>query len=176
MPNETIEPRLDAIQASLRMVQERATTASVEIVSQIPASVPVLNGDERLFRQILLNLLSNAVKFTPAGGKVAVHAEIDENGCFVLTVSDTGIGISADDIPKVFTPFNQVDSSLSRDQGGSGLGLPLVKSLIEMHGGTIELESDLGDGTIATIRFPAERVLDDPAKIMGDGIEASAAE
>ncbi len=146
------------------------------MATRLGGDLPKLSADERTVKQIVLNLLSNAVKFTPAGGKVAVHAEIDENGCFVLTVSDTGIGISADDIPKVFAPFIQVDGSLSRDQGGTGLGLPLVKSLIEMHGGTIELESELGDGTIATIRFPAERVLDDPAKIMGDGIKASAAE
>ena len=119
--------------------------------------------------------MSNAVKFTPAGGKVTLQVEIDEDGCISLIVSDTGIGISADDIPKVFTPFSQVDSSLSREHDGTGLGLPLTNSLVELHGGTIELESELGYGTIVTVRFPAERVLDDPAKTGGNGVKASAA-
>ena len=86
------------------------------------------------------------------------------------------IGIGFDEIPKVFEPFSQVDNYVSREQEGTGLGLPLVKSMIELHGGTIELESELGDGTIVTIRFPAERVLDDPAKTKGDGIKVSAAQ
>jgi signal transduction histidine kinase len=159
-----------------RIVEARAKEAGLTLDTRLSDDLPKLFADERAVKQIVLNLLSNSIKFTPAGGRVAVQAEIDEDGCFVLTVSDTGIGISADDIPTVFTPFSQVDASVSREHDGTGLGLPLVQSLIEMHGGTIELESELGDGTIATIRFPAERVLDDPAKIMGNGIKASAAE
>ena len=158
------------------IIEGRAKEAGLTLATRLSGNLPKLWADGRAVKQIVINLLFNAVKFTPAGGKVSVHAEVDEDGCFVLSVSDTGIGIGADDIPKAFAPFSQVDGSVSREHEGSGLGLPLVKSLIELHGGTIDLESELGDGTIATIRFPADRVLDDPAKTKGDDIQADAAQ
>ncbi len=148
-----------AVQASLRMVRERAKTESVEIVSRISASVPVLNGDERLFRQILLNLLSNSVKFTPEGGKVTVSAWIDDERCLCVGVADTGIGMGEDEIATAFEPFAQLDSSLARKFEGTGLGLPLVKHFIEMHGGAVFVDSTPGVGTNIWVRFPAERLL-----------------
>jgi signal transduction histidine kinase len=117
-----------------------------------------LVADERAVKQILLNLLSNAVKFTPEGGRVAVGAEMRSDGSLAVSVDDTGIGIAPENIPRALAPFSQVDSSLTRRYEGTGLGLPLVKSLIELHGGTLQLESEEGKGTVATIVFPAERV------------------
>lgn len=163
------------VSACRRIIRERAKEAGLTLATRLKGGLPRLWSDKRAVKQIVLNLLSNAVKFTPAGGKVTLQVEIDEDGCFSLIVSDTGIGISADDIPKVFTPFSQVDSSLSREHDGTGLGLPLTNSLVELHGGMIELESELGNGTIVTVRLPAERVLDNPAKTGGNGVKASAA-
>ncbi|MEE9210968.1 MAG: HAMP domain-containing sensor histidine kinase, partial [Kiloniellales bacterium] len=164
-----------AVGACRRIIEGRTKEAGLTLATRLSGNLPKLFADERAVKQIVLNLLSNAIKFTPAGGRVTVHAGVDEDGCFVLSVSDTGIGIGPDDIPKVLTPFSQVDGSATRGQEGSGLGLPLVKSLVESHGGTIELESELGDGTIATVRFPAERVLSGPAETEVDDIKAGAA-
>ncbi|MHA1537353.1 MAG: PAS domain-containing sensor histidine kinase [Alphaproteobacteria bacterium] len=156
-----------AVRACRRIIVGRAKEAGLTLATRLSGELPKLWADERAVKQIVLNLLSNAVKFTPPGGNASLHAEVDEDGCFVLSVSDTGIGIDVDDIPRMFTPFSQVEGSVSRRHEGTGLGLPLVKSLVEMHGGTIKLESELGTGTIATVCFPAERVLDGPAKTKG---------
>ncbi len=152
-----------AVGTCRRIIEGRVKEAGLSLTTRLSGKLPKLWSDERAIKQIILNLLSNAVKFTPAGGKVAVRAKIDEDGCFALSVSDTGIGIDAGDIPKVLTPFSQVDGSLSREHEGAGLGLPLVKSLVEAHGGALELKSGLGRGTTVTITFPAERVLDGDA-------------
>lgn len=148
----------------LRMIRERAEAARVLVSSDVAADMPHLWIDERLIKQVLLNLLSNAVKFTPAGGRITVRAWIDD-GCIALQVSDTGIGMSPDQIPLVLKPFVQVDSSLARRYQGTGLGLPLAKSLTELHGGGLTIESAPGDGTIATVRLPAHRLLPAPASV-----------
>ncbi|MBX3494545.1 MAG: hypothetical protein KF899_16375, partial [Parvibaculum sp.] len=109
-------------------------------------------------RQVLLNLMSNGVKFTPAGGEVRVAASV-EDGALVIRVSDTGIGIAADDIPVALERFGQIDSDLARKYEGTGLGLPLSKCLMEHHGGTLQIESEPGRGTTVSIRFPKERIL-----------------
>jgi signal transduction histidine kinase len=109
-------------------------------------------------RQILINLLSNAVKFTPDGGKVRVSSFLANTG-LVLIVSDTGIGIAAEDIPKVMTSFGQVESKVSRKYEGSGLGLPLAKHLVELHGGTLTLESQVNVGTTVTVILPPDRIV-----------------
>jgi signal transduction histidine kinase len=118
-----------------------------------------LRADQRALRQMLINLLSNAVKFTPPGGRITVKADIDRKGRFVLSVSDTGIGIAKEDQPKVLLPFNQVDSRLSRKYEGTGLGLPLIKRLMELHGGWLRIDSVLGHGTTVSLLFPHERVI-----------------
>ena len=118
-----------------------------------------LRADQRAIRQMLINLLSNAVKFTPPGGRITVKADIDREGRFVLSVSDTGIGIAKKDQPKVLLPFNQVDSRLSRKYEGTGLGLPLIKRLMELHGGWLRIDSVLGSGTTVSLIFPRERVI-----------------
>jgi signal transduction histidine kinase len=111
-----------------------------------------------MLKQVLINLLSNAVKFTPAGGKVTASAAMANNGGFLLSVSDTGIGMRAEDIPVALTPFRQIDNRLARAYEGTGLGLPLVKSLIELHGGTVSIDSTLGAGTTVTVALPPSRV------------------
>jgi len=115
-------------------------------------------ADERRLRQILINLLSNAVKFTPEGGRVRLSTLRVPEG-LAIEVSDTGIGIAAADIPKALTPFGQVDSKISRKHEGTGLGLPLVKHLAELHGGSLSLTSELNVGTIVTVLLPAKRII-----------------
>jgi signal transduction histidine kinase len=116
-------------------------------------------GDDRRIMQIVLNLLSNAIKFTPPNGTVCIHVE-QSSGRLLLKVTDTGIGIAVKDLPKVLERFGQVDSMLSRKHKGTGLGLPLVKELIELHGGSISIESEVGVGTVVTVGFPRERVVE----------------
>ena len=146
------------VATSLQTVREPADAGQVELSTEMAPDLPLLTADERMVKQILLNLLSNAVKFTPEGGRVTVRAGLDGGGAFALTVADTGIGIKGEDSSKVRTPFGQIDSSLGRKHKGTGLGLPLAKELVEMHGGTLEIDSKLGAGTTLTVRFPAERV------------------
>jgi signal transduction histidine kinase len=114
--------------------------------------------DERKLKQILINLLSNAVKFTPEGGRVTLAVRIDEAGGFLAEIADTGIGIAAEDMWKAMAPFRQVDSKISRSYEGTGLGLPLTKALVELHGGTLAIDSAVGKGTTVAVRLPAGRV------------------
>ena len=148
----------DAAESSLRLVRGRADNGGVALVNEVGSDLPHIVADERGVKQVLLNLLSNAVKFTPEGGKVVVAAELRDDGSLAVAVRDSGIGIAPENIPRALAPFSQVDSSLSRRFEGTGLGLPLVKSLIELHGGRLELESTVGKGTVATVVFPASRV------------------
>jgi PAS domain S-box-containing protein len=141
-----------------RMVELQAKELSIDLVMEIPADLPLVFGDEQRIMRIVLNLLSNAIKFTPPNGTVRVQAE-QSTGQLLLKVSDTGIGIAAQDLPKVLERFGQVDSTLSRKHQGTGLGLPLVKELIELHGGSISIESEVGVGTVVIIGFPRERVI-----------------
>ncbi len=149
----------EIISKSVRLMKERAENAGLDITIDIEPDLPLLFADPRLVKQNLINLLSNATKFTPEGGHITVRAMVDDDGAIAIAVSDTGIGIAAEDIDHVLVPFGQVDSSLSRKYEGTGLGLPLVKSFIELHGGTLTIESTIGLGTTVTIRFPAERAV-----------------
>ena len=108
----------------------------------------------------MINLLNNSVKFTDEKGKVTAHASIDEQGDAVISISDNGIGMKADDIDKALSPFGQLDADLDRKESGTGLGLTLVKQLTELHGGMVEIQSQPGEGTTVFIRFPAARVID----------------
>ncbi|MEE8515809.1 MAG: ATP-binding protein, partial [Alphaproteobacteria bacterium] len=149
----------DIINKSVRLIKERAENAGLDITIDIEPGLPLLFADARLIKQNLINLLSNAIKFTPQGGHITVRAVVDDDGAITIGVSDTGIGIAAEDFGHVLAPFGQVDSSLSRKYEGTGLGLPLVKSFIELHGGTLMIDSTIGLGTTVTIRFPAERAV-----------------
>jgi PAS domain S-box-containing protein len=146
------------IESCLRLIAGRATKAGVSVEVELPAPITV-NADQRKLKQILINLLSNAVKFTGDGGRVAIGARLDAEGTFVLSVRDDGIGIKAELLETVLAPFAQADGSLTRSREGTGLGLPLVKALTELHGGTLAIESEDGLGTTVTVRLPAARVL-----------------
>jgi len=149
---ETLHPG-QVIADSLEMMRMQAERAGVGLSADIPDSLPELQADERMLRQMLLNLLSNAVKFTPRGGRAWVSAAIVER-TLKIAVHDTGVGMAAQDIPKALAPFGQVRGVLSREHQGTGLGLPLVKSLAELHGGTLDLDSLPGKGTVVTISLP----------------------
>ncbi len=148
------------VEACRQLMADRAEGAGVELATFAAEDPPALWGDERLVKQMLLNLMSNAVKFTPEGGRITVAVTPLDDGRLALSVEDTGIGIAPEDLDKVMSEFGQVDSAFARDHDGTGLGLPLVKAMIELHGGTFEFESAPGVGTTATLIFPAERLLD----------------
>jgi two-component system cell cycle sensor histidine kinase PleC len=109
--------------------------------------------------QIVLNLVTNAIKFSADGGSIAIACRADPREGLSITVTDTGIGIAGDDLGRVLEAFEQADSSLSRKQQGTGLGLPLVRAMMELHGGRFELSSTLGAGTEAKIVFPRDRLV-----------------
>jgi two-component system cell cycle sensor histidine kinase PleC len=148
-----------AIQFVTRLVDERAAAAELDLSVQVPPDLPILLGDQRLIRQMLLNLVSNAIKFTLPGGKIVIAATRRSDGGLDLAVADTGIGIAQDHIDLVVQPFRQVSGNLNRQHSGSGLGLSLVKAFSELHGGDLRIESEPGRGTIVTVRFPAQRSL-----------------
>ncbi len=147
-----------AIDASLRFVKERASKAGIALNTEVDADLPALRADKRMVKQMLINLLTNAAKFTPNRGVVTVLATLDRLGALRLSVRDTGVGIATEDIPKVLENFGQADNSRAGVSEGTGLGLPLIKSMIEMHGGTLEIESEIDAGTTATICFPSDRL------------------
>ncbi len=141
-----------------RLIRERADDKGLAVHFKMSKELPSIVADERKLKQVLINILSNAVKFTPSGGMVVFMAGVEPNGGFAIKVSDTGIGMAAQEIPKALSPFMQVQSDLSRAFEGTGLGLPLSKALVELHGGTLSIDSDPGDGTTVTIRLPLTRV------------------
>ena len=144
-----------ACQASLRMVKQMAQKKRVQVSSDLDSRVKIIEADARRLKQILVNLLNNAVKFTPEGGEIGLDMVGDEEQETVhFTVWDTGIGISAENMERLFQPFVQLDSSLSRQHPGTGLGLALVRRLTELHGGGISLRSQLGAGSRFTVSLP----------------------
>jgi two-component system, cell cycle sensor histidine kinase PleC len=114
-------------------------------------------ADQRAMRQCLLNLISNAVKFSNEGGRVVVEAALDADGAVVLSVADDGIGMSPADLERALQPFGQAQAATTRAYGGTGLGLPITKGLVEAHGGTLEVTTSPGRGTRIRIILPAER-------------------
>jgi signal transduction histidine kinase len=141
------------------LVLPEATVARVQITIATSSDMPVLRGDESKIRQMLTNLLANAVKFTPGQGRVTIGATVDPGGTMTFAVTDTGIGIAAENFEKAMAPFGQVDSGLDRKYEGAGLGLPLARTFAEMHGASLHLASAVGEGTTVSVRFPGERVL-----------------
>ncbi|MGH7123129.1 MAG: MHYT domain-containing protein, partial [Stellaceae bacterium] len=146
----------EIVRESVKMLATQAAEAKVRVDEALDTDLPELTADPRRVLQIVLNLLANAVKFTPPEGKVRVSTFRTDSG-IALEVSDTGIGIAPTDIPKALERFGQVDNRLARKYDGTGLGLPLSKRLVELHGGTLELESEIGFGTTVTVTFPAGR-------------------
>ena len=153
----------DVVRSAVRLVRERAEAAQVALATALPPALPPIWAERRALMQVLLNLLSNAIKFTPGGGSVTVGARLELDRAFVIWVADTGIGISATDIERALMPFGQVGNPLTRDQQGTGLGLPLSRALVELHGGELRLESQPGAGTTVSVVLPWTRLMGDVA-------------
>jgi signal transduction histidine kinase len=160
---ELSEQMVDAavvIDGVCRLMRPKIDGAGLHVTTDFAVNLSLLFCDRLKLKQVLLNLLSNAVKFTRPGGRITVSAAADTERGFAITIRDTGIGISKEDIARVLQPFEQVESSLSRSHNGTGLGLPLTAAMMALHGGAIEIASDIGAGTSVTIRFPPERLVD----------------
>ncbi len=142
------------VRATLRTLAPRAREGAVTLAEDMPGNLPPVNGDERALRQVLLNLVTNAVKFTLPGGTVRVGAHRIRGGYVTLEVVDTGIGIPEDRIDAVLRPFEQIDNGLQRRYEGTGLGLPLARSLVELHGGVLRIASRAGAGTTVSVDLP----------------------
>jgi len=147
----------EVVFAVCNIIKGKADEKNLHIAPRLPGIMPRLYADKRALKQMMLNLLSNAVKFTPKDGDVAISAKVEQDGGVAIVVSDSGIGVAEGDMQKVMAPFGQVDSALAREHDGTGLGVPLVKAMIELHGGTLTFDSTPGVGSVVTLRFPPER-------------------
>ncbi|MDA1099781.1 MAG: ATP-binding protein [Proteobacteria bacterium] len=162
-----LEPTFSEIDMSaiaetcISFTSERARKGHVILEANVRDGLPKMIADDRMMKQIILNLLSNAIKFTPQDGKVELFIDIDAQRRCVVKVRDNGIGIDPAKLSIVMRPFGQIDAELNRKYEGTGLGLPLVNSMVGMHGGTLEIDTALGQGTTVTITLPAERVVED---------------
>ncbi len=150
------------IESSRNLFGARFQLANLAFSVDLPKPPPILLVDAGKLKQCLSNLLSNALKFTGAGGAVGITARFESNGALEIAVSDTGIGIAPPDIPKVLSPFGQVESAFHRSHTGTGLGLTITKALIEQHGGTLKIDSKPGVGTTVTLILPKNRIVDQP--------------
>ena len=150
---------LEIVEETARLLRTRAESAGLAMTIEVPEDLPEVEADFRALKQILLNLLSNAVKFTPRGGKVRLFARSEgAGGRIVVGITDTGIGIAEADMERLARPFEQIESQHSKTQQGTGLGLALTKSLVELHGGTLAIDSKAGAGT--TVSFTLSAVAD----------------
>jgi signal transduction histidine kinase len=154
----------DIVDSSIRIIKPRAEKGQVTLTSSITVDSPTVYVDERRLKQVLLNLLSNGVKFTAKQGEVHVTSQLHEDGTLSITVADTGIGMDEDEIVMAMSTFGQVDSGLNRKNEGTGLGLPLTAGLMKMHGGTLKVHSQKGQGTQVIVTLPSGRVNKDHFK------------
>ncbi len=146
-----------AAEAAHRLVEVRAEDAHILLRKKLAPSLPPLHGDGRMVKQMTLNLLSNAIKFTPPRGTVTLSAGRGDDGALFVAVADTGPGIAAKDIPRILEAYGRTASAERGATEGTGLGLTLVKAMIELHGGALEIESTPGRGSTFTLRFPPAR-------------------
>ena len=159
-------------QSSLAFIKQPALKKGLRLTVTLPPNVPEITLDERRIRQVLINLLNNAVKFTPAGGRITLDVSLlpppqihPETPYLRLAVTDTGIGIPTAVQPRLFQPFVQVDSALNRQYQGTGLGLALVKRIVDLHGGQVSLTSEVGVGSCFTIDLPCGAVITSPSAL-----------
>ena len=151
------------VDACLDLLETQAREGGVGLSVALDPEALLIRADERRLRQVLINLLSNAVKFTAEGGIVRVTSA-RRGGGLAISVCDTGSGIASEDIPKVLAPFGQVESKIRRKQEGTGLGLPLARQLVELHGGNLTIESKINVGTTVTILLPRSRMIAPPPR------------
>lgn len=143
--------------AALRLVEGRAKDLGVDLVLDTTPRLPLLFADRRAVQQIMINLLTNAVKFTPRGGRVTLRLALGADNQLSVAVADTGVGIAAENVPRVLEPFTQIESPLSKTHQGTGLGLPIVNALTVLHGGKLSIDSEIGRGSTFTVAFPSDR-------------------
>jgi len=146
------------VDEAVRLVAATAHQSGLVIEATLEESLPLLSADRRAVKQVLLNVLSNAVKFTPSGGRIRLEARLIPDG-LCISISDTGIGISAADLARLGRPFEQAQGSAGGTKRGAGLGLALSRTFMELHGGVLQIESQLGRGTTVRLRFPPARVV-----------------
>jgi two-component system cell cycle sensor histidine kinase PleC len=167
------EMRLDATVAECaHLIDRRAQQKSLAMLLMIEPSMPMIKADERAVRQIALNLLSNAIKFTPEGGEVVIRTGVTEDGRPYLQVNDTGPGIPAYEIPIIMENFGRGSLAVKLAEQGTGLGLPIVRGLVAMHGGEFKIESREDEGTSVTVTFPQERVCGMPLTALAAYMQA----
>jgi signal transduction histidine kinase len=167
--NDTWVALAEVLDESAAMFRENCASKGLTLGLDLPAGEVTILADERALRQILINLLSNAVRHTPGGGEVVLGAQPADDGGLDIFVADSGVGIPAGDLERVLQPFEQVTRDQGRPQEGTGLGLSIVKQLVELHGGALKLESEVGRGTRVTFTLPPERVTSDE---MPGGLQA----
>ncbi len=165
-------PITPLIENCILMVKKRAAEKGLLLRTEIPSCLPVVRVDPLRFKQVILNLLSNAIKFTDQGS-VTLSAFIDKTKGLMLAVSDTGIGMTQADMATALEPFGQVESALTRNHDGTGLGLPIARHLVELHGGQLSLASRIGHGTTVSVIIPPERLVDDAGILSSKQIMAS---
>jgi cell cycle sensor histidine kinase DivJ len=144
---------------AVAQVRNLAIRNELSVHMDVPDDIPFLFADERCVRQVVVNFLSNGIKFTPKGGNVMACARVESNGGIAIAVVDTGIGMAQDDIPEALTPFQQLEGSHGRKYEGAGLGLSLIKAMLDLHEGTLQVDSKVGAGTTVTARFPPRRTI-----------------
>ncbi|HSC17995.1 MAG TPA: ATP-binding protein [Rhizomicrobium sp.] len=144
---------------AVRMCRGRAAASNVVVRTDYPKDPVICVMDERLMRQIVVNLVTNAIKFSHSGGEVIVSIGVTSEGCPRVAVKDNGIGIAPEDIERVQKPFEQVETSFSKRYGGTGLGLPLTRKLVELHGAEMIIASELDRGTTVSVVLPARRLV-----------------
>ncbi|MGY9005687.1 MAG: sensor histidine kinase [Alphaproteobacteria bacterium] len=159
--SEEIFNPMVVIQSCLKMMRGQARSGGLHLGLENPGATIALYADQLKFKQIILNLLSNAIKFAQRGGHITVKVWAQTHNGYFVQVIDNGDGIPAEDIPRVLQPFTQIESLLNRRHQGTGLGLPLTKQLIELQGGTLDIQSEVGVGTIVSVRFPKDRIVPD---------------
>ena len=147
------------VKTSVARLSQRGKDKRITLETDLLQEAPVIRGDELKLKQVLLNLLSNAIKFTPEKGCVTIRSELARNGDLAIVVSDTGIGMSPDEIAIALEPFGQVDNGLAKLYEGTGIGLPLAKRLVELHGGKLVIESVRDAGTTICVLLPADRLV-----------------
>ncbi len=167
LAEEDVNP-VEVAKAVLRLVAGRAENAGLEIEFRVDGDIAQYRLDPRAMKQVLLNLISNSIKFTPSGGQIIFRLYVSAAYELAYQITDTGIGIAANDIVRIMAPFGQVDSHLSRKHPGTGLGLPISHALVMMHGGSLRLESEPGVGTTVTVTLPPLR------RVPGSSVHAAA--
>jgi signal transduction histidine kinase len=148
-----LDPR-PLVEATVPLIRDAAAAKGIRLAVELPVTLSTCRADPQALKQILLNLLSNAVKFTPEGGTVTMQLRALADRAIEFIVRDSGVGMAAADLPRLMKPFEQATHGYSRQNGGTGLGLPLVDSLVRLHGGTLHIDSAVGRGTAVTVRLP----------------------